>query len=176
MFDDRREGRGAEELDGYWAGDGQPDLSPMRALADGAELADAVSRLAGEYGCPLRPDGPRAPLARDLARALTLAGFALHHCVQSHPLHRLGGVCLLPVAGGPGPADCGGVVVSWTTHKLLSLDWDRWSEHQGTHAAMNRALAEVLDALGFRVQPFGQGDASLVTGRRAGDTRTGAGR
>ncbi len=35
----------------------------MQALADGAELADAVSRLAGEYTCPLRPDDPRAPLA-----------------------------------------------------------------------------------------------------------------
>ena len=62
--------------------------------------------------------------------------------------------------------------MSWTTHKLLSLDWDRWSEHQGAHVAMNRALAEVLDALGFRVQPFGGGGASLVTGQRPGDSRT----
>ncbi|MDQ2873582.1 MAG: hypothetical protein M3Y33_01625 [Actinomycetota bacterium] len=69
--------------------------------------------------------------------------------MQSDPLHRLGGVCLLPVADGRGSADCGGVAVSWTTHKLLSLDWERWSEHQGVHTAMNRALAEILDALGF---------------------------
>jgi hypothetical protein len=34
---------------------------------------------------------------------------------------------------------------------------------------MNRALAEVLDALGFRVEPFGQGGASLVTGRRCAE-------
>jgi hypothetical protein len=176
MPDDHRERQAAEGPNGDSLTGARPDLGPLQALADRAELADAVSRLAGEYGRPLRPDDPCAPLARDLARALTLAGFALHHCVQSDPQYRLGGVCLLPVAGGPSPADCSGVVVSWTTHKLLSLDWDQWSEHQGTHAAMNRALAEILDALGFRMRPFGQGGASLVTGQRPGDRRTEAGR
>ena len=101
------------------------------------------------YGRPLRADDPLAPLARDMARALTLAGFTLHHCVQYHPLYRLGGVCLLPVARGHDPDGRGGVVVSWTTHNLLSLDWDRWREYQGAQGVMNRALAEVLDALGF---------------------------
>jgi hypothetical protein len=56
------------------------------------------------------------------------------------------------------------------THSLLSLDWDRWAEYRGVLYAMNRSLAGVLlDALGFRVQPFGQGGASPVTGRRDGD-------
>ncbi|HEY3981609.1 MAG TPA: hypothetical protein VGM79_30435 [Streptosporangiaceae bacterium] len=156
--------------------DARPDLGPLQEAAERDELAGAVACLAGSSGFRLRADDPVAPLARKVAWALTLAGFTLHHCVQSDPLDRLGGVCLLPVAAGPDSMDCGGLVVSWTTHKLLSLDWDRWSEHQGTHAAMNRALAEVLDALGFRVRPFGHGGASLVTGQRAGDNRHGAGR
>jgi hypothetical protein len=33
---------------------------------------------------------------------------------------------------------------------------------------MNGALAEVLDALGFQVWPFGLGGAWIVTGRRPG--------
>jgi hypothetical protein len=49
-----------------------------------------------------------------------------------------------------------------------SLDWDRWSQYQAAHAAMNKPLAEILEILGFCVQPFGQGGASLVTGRRPG--------
>jgi hypothetical protein len=148
-----------------WLAEG-PNLGPMRAVAERAELADARACLADSYGFRLRDDGPLASLARELADSLTQAGFAVHHCVQSDPLHRLGGVCLLPVAGWASPADDSGVVVSWTTHKLLSLDWDRWGEHQGVQAAMNRALDDVLGAVGFRVRPFGRGGATLVTGRR----------
>ena len=59
-------------------------------------------------------------------------------------------------------------MVSWTTHDLLSLDWDRWREYQGAQGVMNGALSEVLDALGFAVWPFGLGGAWIVTGRRAG--------
>jgi len=33
---------------------------------------------------------------------------------------------------------------------------------------MNGALAEVLDALGYQVSPFGLGGAWIVTGRRPG--------
>jgi hypothetical protein len=145
-----------------------PDLGPQRALAETAEFADATATLGDAYGRPLPADDPLAPLARNIARALTEAGFTLHHCAQSHPLYRLGGVCLLPVARGHDPDGRGGVVVSWTTHDLLSLDWGRWREYQGAHDAMNAALSEVLDALGFEVSPFGLGGAWIVTGRRAG--------
>jgi hypothetical protein len=50
--------------------------------------------------------------------------------------------------------------VSWTTHDLLVLDWERGREHQGTQHTMNRALATP----GYQVRPFGTGGASLVTG------------
>jgi hypothetical protein len=107
-------------------------------------------------------------LASDVARALTEAGFTLHQCVQRHPLYRLGGVCLVPVAAGHDPDGRGGVVVSWTTHNLLSLDWGRWLACHGTQNVMNGALSEVLDALGFQVSPFGVGGAWIVTGRKPG--------
>lgn len=145
-----------------------PDLAPLRNLAEREELADAASRLADSSGRPLPADDPLAPLARELARVLTEAGFTLHHCVQDHPLYRLGGVCVLPVARGHDPGGRGGVVVSWTTHDLLSLDWDRWSEYHGAHEVMNGTLAQVLDALGYQLWPFGMGGAWIVTGRKPG--------
>jgi hypothetical protein len=158
--------RGYAEDD--YLGDEPPDLGPLRALAEAAELAEAMATLADPYGRPLPADDPLAPLACDIARALTEAGFTLHHCAQSHPLYRLGGVCLVPVARGHDPDGRGGVAVSWTTHNLLSLDSYRWREDQGAHGAMNGALSEVLDALGFAVSPFGVGGAWIVTSRRAG--------
>jgi hypothetical protein len=154
--------------DDDYTGDEPPDLCPLWALAEREELADAAGRLADGYGRPLPADDPLAPLAREVARSLTEAGFTLHHCAQHHPLYRLGGVCLLPVARGHDLDGQGGVVVSWTTHDLLSLDWDRWREYQGTHDVMNGALAQVMDALGYQVWPFGLGGAWIVTGRKPG--------
>lgn len=109
-----------------------PDLGPLRAFAEREELADAARRLADAYGRPLRDGDSLRPLARDIARALTEAGFTLHRCAQHHPLFRLGGVCLLPVVPGNDPDGRGGVVVSRTTHDLLSLDWGRWVAYHGT--------------------------------------------
>jgi hypothetical protein len=83
--------------DDGWLADARPDLGPMREAAERGELADAVACLAGSAGFRLRGDDPVAPLAGEVARALTLAGFAVHHCVRADPLYRLGGVCLLPV-------------------------------------------------------------------------------
>jgi hypothetical protein len=142
-----------------------PDLGPLRAVAGREELADAVARVADAYGRPLPADDP---LAGDVARSLTEAGFSLHHCAREHRLSRLGGVCLLPVARSHDPGGRGGVAVSWTTHDLLSLDWDRWNEYHGAHEVMNGALAQVLDALEYQVWPFGNGGAWIVTGRKAG--------
>jgi hypothetical protein len=155
--------------DDGWLADARPDLGPLREAAERGELAAAVACLAGSSGLRLRNDDPLAPLAREVARTLTLAGFAVHHCVQADSLYRLGGVCLLPVTGWGSAGGQAGVAVSWTTHSLLSLDWDRWGEYRDVLEAMNGALAGVLNALGFCVEPFGPGGASLVAGRRDGD-------
>lgn len=107
-----------------------PDLGPLRASAEQEELAEAQDRLADGLGNPLRASDPHAPLARDVAQALTEAGFTLHDCVQHHPRYRLGGVCLLPIPSRHNPDGQGGIAVSWTTHDLLALDWDRGFEYQ----------------------------------------------
>ena len=60
-----------------------------------------------------------------------------------------------PVARIHDPGGKGGIVVSWTTHNLLSLDWDRWAEYHGAHEVMNGAVAQVLDALRYQLRPFG---------------------
>ncbi len=94
-----------------YRGDEPPDLGLLRALAEREELADAVSRLADGYGRQLPAHDPLTPLAREVARALTEAGFTLRGCAPNHPLYRLGGVCLLPVALGHDPSGRGG---SWS--------------------------------------------------------------
>ncbi len=70
----------------------QPDPGPLRAAAEAAELAQAVSGLVSIDGCRLADRDPLAPLARDIARSMTEAGLTIHHCAQYHPLYRLGGV------------------------------------------------------------------------------------
>jgi len=145
---------------------GQPDLAALRAAAGDAESAEAEAGLVSS-GYPLADVGP---LARDLARSLTEAGFTLHHCATYDPLYRLGGVCLLPVAEAR--ACQGGISVSWTTHDLLR-DQRRYHTYRDTHQAMNAALGRVLIAFGYQLAPFGSGGAWLVTGRRTGGTETG---
>lgn len=76
----------------------------------------------------------------------------------------MGGVCLLPTSSRYDPDSRDGIAVSWTTHDLLALDWDRGREYHGTQLTMNRALADVLTALGYEVRPFGTGGATLVIG------------
>ena len=143
----------------------QPDLGPLRAAAEAAELAQAVSGLVSIDGCRLADGDPLAPLARDIARSMTEAGLTVHHCAQHDPLYRLGGVCVLAVPAGSGTGH-GGIAVSWTVHNLLLLDWDRYGAYTGTQQAMNTALGGVLRAFGYMVTPFGSAVAWLVTGCR----------
>jgi hypothetical protein len=126
----------------------QPDLGALRTVAEGAELAHAVSRLVTTDGWPLADSDPLAPLARDIARSLAEAGLTVHHCVRQDPLYRLGGACLLPI---PAESSTGrsGIAVSRTTHTLLLCDWARYSTYRGTHQIMNAALGGILRAFGL---------------------------
>ncbi len=151
----------------------QPDLGPLRAAAEAAELAQAASGLVSTYGYRLGDSDPLAPLACDVARSLTEAGLAVHHCARHDPRYRLGGVCLLPVPADSGTGR-GGIAVSWTTYHLLRLDWDRYGTCTGTQQMMTAALGGILPAFGYTVAPFGSGGAWLVTGRR--DQHPAAGR
>ncbi len=142
----------------------QPDLGPLRAAAEAAELAQAVSGLVSIDGCRLADSDPVAALARGIARSMTAAGLPVHHCARHHPLYRLGGVCLLVVPAGLADGRAG-VAVSWTAHSLLLLDWDRYGTCTGIQQAMNTALGSILRAFGYLVTPFGSGGAWLVTDR-----------
>jgi hypothetical protein len=97
----------------------------------------------------------------------------LHHYDRHDPLYRLGGVCLVPIPAGFGTGRSG-IAVSWTTHNLLLLDWDRHGTYHRIRQLMNAALGSVLHGFGYRVQPLGTGGAWLVTCHR--DQETGAGR
>src|SRR6266516_4158222 len=143
----------------------QPDPGPLRAAAEAAELAHAVTGLVSIDGCRLEDSDPLAPLARDIARSMTEASLTVHHCAQHEPLYRLGGVCLLAVPAESGTGH-GGNAVSWTVHNLLLPDWDRYDTYTGTQQAMNAVLGGVLRAFGYPVTPFGSGGAWLVTSRR----------
>jgi hypothetical protein len=88
--------------------------------------------------------------------------------VQAHDPGTEDGPGQLRTARGHAPDGRGGVVVSWTPHDLLSLAWDRGNEYHAAHDVMNGALAQVLDALGYQLWPFGLGGAWIVTGRRPG--------
>ncbi len=116
----------------------QPGLGPLRAAAEAAELAQAVSGLASADGYRLADRDPLAPLAREIARSMTEAGLTVHRCAAHDPGYRPGGVCLLAVPAGPA-AGGGGVAVSWTTHSPLSLDWDRYGTCTGTQQARRRS-------------------------------------
>jgi hypothetical protein len=65
----------------------QPDLGALRAAAEGAELAHAVSGLVRIDGYPLADSDPLAPLAHEIARSLIEAAFTVHHCAQHDPLY-----------------------------------------------------------------------------------------
>ena len=147
-----------------------PGRGPLRAVAEAAELAQAVSGLVTADGYRLAGSDP---LARAIARSLTEAGLPLHRCARQDPRYRLGGICLLPVPAGPADRRAG-LVVSWTAHSLLRLDWDRPSTYAGTRQAMNTAFGVILRAFAYPAGVFGPGRAWLVTGHRGQDP--GAGR
>lgn len=148
----------------------RPDLSALRAVAERDELADAEHELRNVFGGPLPSADLLAPLAQEIARSLTEAGFTLHHCDRHDPLCRLGGVCLTPI---PAEFHLGrsGIAVSWTTHDLLLMDWDRFGIYHGTIKVMNAALGKVLCDFEYLVAQLGTGGSWLVTGRREQEVR-----
>ena len=146
----------------------QPGLGPLRPAAEAAELAQATSGLVTADGYRLAVSDPLAPLARAIARSLTEAGLPLHRCARHDLRYRLGGICLLPVPAGPADRRAG-ITVSWTTHTLMSLDWDRSGTCTCTQQAMNTAIGGILRAFGYPAEPFGSGGAWLVTGHRDQD-------
>jgi hypothetical protein len=160
----------ARPEDDDWLADAWPDLGPLREAAERGELADAVACLAGSSGFRLRADDPLAPLAREVARALTrgwVRGASLRAGRPAVPAGR--GV---PAAGrrlgGARRPDGSRDVVDDALAAVAGLgSMGRVPRRAGSDEL---ALAVALEALGFCVRPFGgPGGASLVTGRSDGD-------
>jgi hypothetical protein len=120
-----------------------------------AELGDQLDRLPEDWDELLSDDDALTTLVVEVAAALVEAGLPVHDCVGSESA---GGVCLTP---GP---HYGGVVVSWHQHDRMSAQYVRGASVTATvQEAMNATIVGLLTAMGFEVEPFGDG-RSLVTG------------
>ena len=123
-----------------------------------SELGDQLDRLPEDWDAGLADDDPTATLVVEVAAALVEAGLLLHDCAGSGTA---GGVCLTPE-----PA-CAGVLVSWHQHDRMSRDQLRGAGPvTAVQQAMNAAVAECLEQLGFLVAPFGSSGCSVVIDAR----------
>jgi hypothetical protein len=127
-----------------------------------AHLSEQLDRLADDWDALIDDADPLTGLVCEIAAAVAEAGLPLHDCAGRTSSRQLGGVCLTPAPGEQG------VLVTWTQHDRMALG--RVRGHAADLAAqevMNTAVAEVLTAFGFLVEPFGQASGHIVHG--AGD-------
>jgi len=128
-----------------------------------AHLSEQLDRLADDWDSLIDDADPLTGLVCEIAAAVAEAGLPLHDCAGRTSSPQLGGVCLTP-----SPVQAG-VIVSWTQHDRMALG--RVRGHVADLAAqevMNHAVAGVLAAFGFEVEPFGEASGHLVRGSGAG--------
>jgi hypothetical protein len=124
-----------------------------------AHLSEQLDRLADDWDTLIDDADPLTGLVCEIAAAVAEAGLPLHDCAGRTSNPQLGGVCLTP---SPGQA---GVIVSWTQHDRMALG--RVRGHSADLAAqevMNHAVAGILMAFGFVVEPFGDASGHMVRG------------
>ena len=132
----------------------QPEFTRV-GLDEDAE--SELAKLPDGYGGPLRLGDELFTLAVDLTRSLVAAGPVIHRCAGHH---RTGGVCLTTSSRPHG------ALLTWTTHQALA-GGGHLPQHTDVHDVMNTAVAEVVTALGWNVQAFGDASAHIVTGRHS---------
>jgi hypothetical protein len=127
-----------------------------------AHLSEQLDRLADDWDALIDDADPLTGLVCEVAAAVAEAGLPLHDCAGRTSSPQLGGVCLTPAPGEHG------VLVSWTQHDRMALGRVRGSAADvAAQATMNAAVAGVLTAFGFLVEPFGEASGHVVRG--AGD-------
>jgi hypothetical protein len=127
-----------------------------------AHLSEQLDRLADDWDTLIDDADPLTGLVCEVAAAVAEAGLPLHDCAGRTSSPQLGGVCLTPAPGEHG------VVVSWTQHDRMALGRVRGhAADLAAQAVMNHAVAGVLMAFGFVVEPFGEASGHVV--RAAGD-------
>ena len=136
----------------------QPDLGPLRAAAEAAELTQAATGLASAYRYRLADCDPIAQLARDIARPMAVAGLTVHRCAP----HR-------PALSARPRRDRG--VVDHAQPAVAGLR--RVRPRTGTQQAMNTAIGGILRAFGYAIALSGSAGAWLATGRHRQETEAG---
>ncbi|WP_369140489.1 hypothetical protein [Modestobacter versicolor] len=124
-----------------------------------AHLSEQLDRLADDWDALIDDADPLTGLVCEVAAAVAEAGLPLHDCGGRTASRQLGGVCLTPAPGEQG------VLVTWTQHDRMALG--RVRGHAADLAAqqvMNTAVAGVLTAFGFLVEPFGDTSGHIVRG------------
>jgi hypothetical protein len=147
---------GAVPVYGYRRADGGLSRRPSpQEWAWLEHLAGQLDRLAEDWDDVLAEEDPLATLVVEVAAALAEAGLPLHDGAGDG--RELGGACLSPEPG------LGGIVVTWRQHDRISVD-----QVHGPAAdfvvqqVMNRALADVLTARGFRLEAVAFGSGHVV--------------
>jgi hypothetical protein len=165
----------ADRADAVWAaGDHEPGAQPVFGYrrADGGlnrrpspqewswleHLAEQLDRLPDDWDTVISEDDPLTTLVVEVAAALVEAGLPLHDgSAPGGSAVPTGGVCLTP------DPTATGILVSWRQHDRMSVDRVHGAAADAAvQHAMNRALAEVLSARGFDVDPVGGGSGHFV--------------
>ena len=120
-----------------------------------AHLGEQLERLPEDWDAILSDDDPLTTLVVEVTASLAEAGLPLYDATGAGS--EIGGACLTP------QPELGVIVVTWRQHDRMSVD----QVHGATADAlvqqvMNRALADVLDARGFVVDPFGGASGHVV--------------
>jgi hypothetical protein len=156
---------GVELVPAHGVRRGDGSLGPRFSADDRAWLAhlsEQLDRLADDWDALIDDADPLTGLVCEIAAAVAEAGLPLHDCAGRTSSAQLGGVCLTPAPGEQG------VLVSWTQHDRMALGRVRGHDADvGAQATMNGAVAGVLLAFGFLVEPFGEASGHIVRG--AGD-------
>lgn len=122
------------------------------------ELGRHLDRLPAEWDDLLTDTDPLTTLVVEVAAALVEAGLPLH---DAGATQSGGGVCLVP------DQEAGGLLVSWRSHDRMSLQQSRGATaDEAVQRLMNVAILEVLEQLGFVVEPAGATACALVTALR----------
>jgi hypothetical protein len=124
-----------------------------------AHLSEQLDRLADDWDALIDDADPLTGLVCEVAAAVAEAGLPLHDCAGRTSSQQLGGVCLTPAPGEHG------VLVTWTQHDRMALGRVRGhAADLGAQEVMNHAVAGVLSAFGFLVEPFGDASGHIVRG------------
>jgi hypothetical protein len=124
-----------------------------------AHLSEQLDRLADDWDALIDDADPLTGLVCEVAAAVAEAGLPLHDCAGRTSGAQLGGVCLTPAPGEHG------VLVSWTQHDRMALGRVRGpAADLAAQEVMNHAVAHVLAAYGFVVDPFGEASGHIVRG------------